>query len=994
MLSRDDLDLPDELYGFGGWLLWLVATRATTLVDRVFATGTARPSRSYGMVESHHVPTPALIAWLLVAAEFGVTPDDLRARSAELTARHKVLRTMVSRAVGEDPRVFKDRWLHDLAVTCELAPEELELLRSSRADGPHPVDAVALRRAIARTLATGRRAPVTSRAAAALHTLPRDLAVFTGRDAELRRVSEVAAACTSAGAPGICSITGMAGIGKTAVAIRAAHQIAPLFPDGQIFVSLHGHTPGVPAAAPAEVLADVLLTVGVGAEQVPPTLELRMRLWRDRLAGKRVLLVLDDATGHEQVRPLLPGTAGCLVIVTSRRRLTALEGATAISLGTLPATQSAELIAALADRFDVGAWDVSDIAWMCGHLPLAVSMLGRQLHHHPAWSPDYLSARLAATSDRLSLLTAENVSVAAAFDLSYRELPADLQRLFRRLSLQPGSDVDPWSAAALDGTLAEDASRGLNALYDHHLLDEPVAGRYRFHDLIREHARTLAAADPAAEREAALHRLADYYLHAACAAGRHFVHHRREIRAAPALPRPPALPDFGTMDDAAAWLAAELPNLDAFVGYAAEHGLPAHAAGIAAAMHGYLRAAGHPDVGIRLHSAAVAAARSAGDRQAEARAVADLAVLQSAKAHLQAGMASQVRALELCRDLGDEAGAAEALWRLGSLQSLTGDYPTATASVSESLRIYRVLGDRLGQADALTNLGFLQYRGDDCAAAVPILTEALSLYAAERDPRGELGALNYLAVVQQQIGHYPAAIASFARALELSLALGDRNAEAAVRTLLGCLQCVIGDVDEAIGNLIRALGLHTQLGNPIGQASALNYLGLAQRLTGRAAAAAASQQRALRIYRSCGSQSGIANALLELGNAQGQVGDYAAAEASLQSALQVCRQIGDVVGQAEALNNMGELMRSRGQASEARSYHERALHLVQEIAAPIERARALEGVGRAYLEDGERLAAHDHLDQALTIYQQLGSPDAGRVRMLLSRSAESHAASR
>ena len=332
----------------------------------------------------------------------------------------------------------------------------------------------------------------TGGAAAAARTLPRDIASFTGRQQELAQLAEAAAG--AGGVVGIHAIGGMAGVGKTAFAVHAAHRLADRFPGGQIFLPLHGHTPGQQPAEPADALASLLLTAGVPAGQIPPGLEARMALWRDRLAGKQLLLVLDDAATSEQVRPLLPGTGGSLVLVTSRRHLSALEDATAVSLDTLPPGEAAALLVRLAGRAGLSPADpaVNQITRLCGYLPLAIGMVARQLHHHPAWTAAGRAAELATAVDRLELMATENLSVAAAFNLSYEVLTGDQQRLFRRLGLHPGADIDGYAAAALDGTDLSAARRGLEALYDQYLLTEPAQGRYRLHDLIREHARALA----------------------------------------------------------------------------------------------------------------------------------------------------------------------------------------------------------------------------------------------------------------------------------------------------------------------------------------------------------------------------------------------------------------------------------------------------------------------------------------------------------------------
>ena len=390
--------------------------------------------------------------------------------------------------------------------------------------------------------AAGETGTGSGSAAAASRTLPRDIAAFTGRAGELERLTAgLAGAAPGGGVVGICAIGGMAGIGKTTLAVHAAHRLAGRFPDGQLFLPLHGHTPGQRPVDPADALASLLLAAGVAAQAIPAGLDARAGCWRDHLAGKKILLVLDDAAGHEQVGPLLPGTAGCLVLVTSRRRLAALEDAAVLSLDTLPPAEAAVLLARLAGRPDLGPADagVGEITRLCGYLPLAIGMLGRQLAHHPSWTPAGLAADLAAAAvGRLELMAAENLSVAAAFDLSYRDLTAGQRRLFRRLGLHPGPDIDAYAAAALAGTSLAAARRGLEALYGQHLITEPARGRYRLHDLLREHARALAAADDPAARDAATEPAAG--LLPAHRPGRRPAHALMVRRRKPRAARPPA----------------------------------------------------------------------------------------------------------------------------------------------------------------------------------------------------------------------------------------------------------------------------------------------------------------------------------------------------------------------------------------------------------------------------------------------------------------------
>ena len=345
-------------------------------------------------------------------------------------------------------------------------------------------------------------------AAAATQALPRDTAAFTGRHAELAQLMATLAAAAGGAVVGIHAIDGMAGIGKTTFAVHAAHRLAGAFPDGRFFLPLHTHTAGQQPVGPADALASLLLTAGVAAAQIPPRLEARAARWRDQVAGKKILLLLDDAAGHEQVRPLLPGAAASLVLVTSRRRLAALDDATVISLGTLTPDQAATLLARLAGWAGIHAGDaaVAEIARLCGYLPLAIGMSASLLRHHPAWTAAQLADGLAYARDRLALTYAGNLPVAAAFGLSYADLTPTQRRLFRRLGLVPRPDFDAHAAAALDGVSLDEGRRRLGELYDRHLLTEPTPGRYWLHDLLREHARLLAdAADAQRAREAFHH---------------------------------------------------------------------------------------------------------------------------------------------------------------------------------------------------------------------------------------------------------------------------------------------------------------------------------------------------------------------------------------------------------------------------------------------------------------------------------------------------------
>jgi tetratricopeptide (TPR) repeat protein/transcriptional regulator with XRE-family HTH domain len=785
-------------------------------------------------------------------------------------------------------------------------------------------------------------------AAAASRTLPRDIAAFIGRTGEVERLTAgLAGAAPGGGVVGICAIGGMAGIGKTTLAVHAAHRLAGRFPDGQIFLPLHGHTPGQRPVDPADALASLLLAAGISAQAIPAGLDARAGLWRDFLAGKKVLLVLDDAAGHEQVGPLLPGTAGSLVLITSRRRLAALEDAAVISLDTLPPDEAAVLLARLAGRRDLGPGDagVGEITRLCGYLPLAIGMLGRQLAHHPAWTTAGLAAELAAAAGRLELMAAENLSVAAAFDLSYRDLTAGQRRLFRRLGVHPGPDIDAYAAAALAGTGLAAASRHLEALYGQHLITEPARGRYRLHDLLREHARALAAADDPAAREAAASRLLDYYLHTALAAGQHIVARVPARRPPPPAQPPACAPQLPTAGQATAWLEAERPNLHAAAGYAAASALPRHAIAIPAAMSDFMLAHGHWEQAAALHQTALTTARQAGDRPGQAAALTQLGVVQWLTGNYPAATANIGQALEMFRDLGDRPGQASALRQLGIVQQLTGNYPAAAASYQTALATARQAGDRPSQAFALNDLGRVQQLTGNYPAATAYSQQALVLYRDLGDRLGQGDALNALGSGLQLTGDYPAAAAALRQALELFRDLGDRYGEAGALYDLGVVQRLTGDYPAAAASLARALDLNRGLGDRLGQAEARNELGVVQQLTG----------------------------------------DYPAAAASHQQALDVFREFGDRLGQAEALNSLGELLSRSATSHQARDHHARALAIARQIGVPLEEARALEGIGQCHLQDGNPGQGAAQLRQALTIYQRIGSPATQRVQQTLRK---------
>ncbi len=852
---------------------------------------------------------------------------------------------------------------------------------------------------------------------AATRTLPRDTALFTGRRQELQQL--LTAAANAGGVVGIHAIGGMAGVGKTALAVHAAHRLAPRFPDGQIFLPLHGHTPGQKPVDPEEALASLLLIIGVAPGQIPLGLTARTALWRDRLAGRRLLLILDDAASSEQLHPLLPGSGDSVVLVTSRHHLSALDEATTISLDTLPADEAAALLVGLTGRTGLRPDEpaVGQLIRLCGFLPLAIAMVARQLHHHPAWSLANRAAELASAHDRLELMAAEKLSVAAAFDLSYADLDPDLRQLFRRLGLHPGSEVDAYAAAALDSSDLAAARRGLEALYDHYLLAEPEQGRYRMHDLIRQRSRALAEHLDSDQRDV-LARLLDYYQATAARADALITPYTRPGSAStPAVD--PEVPVLAGNEGALAWLRAERASLLACLDHVTEAGEYARVTALTAGLASLLRFDGPWADAVARHEAAVTAAQALGDRRAHANALFDLGYLRqlagdhaaaaddlqqalfiygdlgerlgAANALSELGFIKQVtdnypeaardheEALRNFRDIGDRLGLANGLRRLGIVRCATGDYPAAGRALEEALGLYRDIGNRMGEGNTLNRLGVLREFTGDYSAAALALEEALSIH---RDLGNRLGVANCLfrlGNVRWQKCQYPAAARSHAEALRIYREIGNRLGEANALSNLGATRRSMGDYPAAVRDLDESLVIYREIGNRLGEANALTLLGGTRRSMGDYPAAVRDLDEAVVIHRDVGNQLAEATALTELAATQRLRGDLAAATRTIGQALAIHDGIGDQNQRGRALNEAGTIHLLGGDVAAAERCHQQALDLASAVPSPLDQAHATTGLGRCALAGGDTARARVLLRRALETYERLGTSDAAAL---------------
>lgn len=722
-------------------------------------------------------------------------------------------------------------------------------------------------------------------------TLRRDVGMFIGRDQELERIL---AAAGPRRVVSIHTIDGMAGIGKTALATRAAHALTPEFPDGQHFVELNAHTPGQEPADPAAVLAGLLTGLGVDPRFLPDTLVGRRDMWRDRLADKRVLLVLDDARDHAQIEPLLPTSEGCVALVTSRRRLIALDEALPLALDILDPSPAAELFTTLARRTvqtPAERAGTAEIVRLCGYLPLAIVLLAGRLAHHPAWTLTGLADRFAAAADRLTELDTGDRAVRAAFALSYQNLTPRQQLVFRRIGLHPGIGIDASTAAALVGVPVEVARGELEALYVDHLLEETGLERYRLHDLLRAYARILTTSDPDRDNDEALGRLLDYYQHTASAADRRLARRTRLTSGPPApLPSTP-IRDFGDEIQALAWMRAERANLLACLEHTATR-QPARMVMLTGLLAGFLERDGPWPQARQLHQRAAEAADYLGDRLGHASALDDLGtVCRRIGAFGEATDLNQ-RALTIFREIGDRLGQANALNNISSVCRLAGAYSEAADLHRQALSILGQIGDRLGQAEALNNLGMVHGYIGAYGEAADVFQQALTIFRDIDNRFGQGSVLNNLGTVREETGAYGDAADLLQQALRISWEIGDRFGEAQTLKNLGSVRMKTGAYGEADDLLQQALTIHREIGSRNGEAQALNRIGTLLLATGAPDQALETFTNAFGLAHDIGSQHEQARALEGTARSRAGLGDTHAALTLLREAIEIYRRIG------------------------------------------------------------------------------------------------------
>jgi tetratricopeptide (TPR) repeat protein/transcriptional regulator with XRE-family HTH domain len=730
--------------------------------------------------------------------------------------------------------------------------------------------------------------------------LPAAAADFTGRTAELKILGGL---LDSAGRPGtvvVSAIGGTAGVGKTALAVHWAHQVAERFPDGQLYVDLRGYDPDQPMP-PADALAGLLRALGVPGQEIPPEEDERAARYRSLLAGRRMLVLIDNAGSAEQVRPLLPGSAGCAAIVTSRDSLSGLvarDGARRLDLDLLqPADADGLLTALIGDRAAADPGATAALAARCSRLPLALRVAAELAVTRPEASVADLAGELTDEQRRLDLLEAggdPRTAVRAVFSWSYRYLDAASARAFRLAGLHPGADFDAYAVAALTDTTVEQSGRVLGLLAGAHLIHVTAQGRYGLHDLLRAYARERAAGQDGEDASrAALTRLFDHYLHAAAEAMDVLYPAAKRRRPRIPVPATPAPPVTGP-DGARAWLDSERASLVTVAAHTAAHGWPGHATRLAATLYRYLDTGGHYPEALVIHTRARGAARDTGDRAAEAEALNGLGLVD---------------------------------WRQGRLQQ-------AADRFRQALALFRDTGDRLGEARSLGNIGLVEFFQGRYQQAADCQRQAVTLFRETGDQVGEALARSNLAGVDLRQGHYEEAAAHYEQALILCSQTGDLSATANTLGNLGEANLRQGRYEQATSNLQRALALFRETVDANGEAYVLGNLGGACLRQGRHQQATGYLRQALDIFRQTGEPTGEALALNGLGDVLLATGEPGQARAWHTAALDLASQIGDKYEQARARDGLGRGHHAAGDSGQARRHWEQALALYTGLGAP------------------------------------------------------------
>lgn len=651
-----------------------------------------------------------------------------------------------------------------------------------------------------------------------LAQLPAAAATFVGRETELFELSEILSCAPDPGAPQTVAIDGPPGAGKTALALRVAHSVVSQYPDGQLYVDLRGYSPDGHPRLVDEVLEEFLTALGVQIDVIPAGLDARAKLFRSVLADRRVMVVLDNAADSQQLEPLMPGSSGCGVVVTSRKRLSglAMRGDRRITLGPMTEEESITLLRRVigAERAEAEPDAVRALASRCGHLPLALRIAAERVATHPHHSVDLLVAELATEEQRLDgLSTDDSVAVKTVFSWSYRDLSADAARMFRLVGLHSGSHLSTGAAAALADQPLVHARRLLDRLTAVHLLEGMGNDRYRMHDLLRVYAAEQAAAEePERERTLALRRMVDWYLHNVYAANHALAPQRHDPVLAPS--------EFGIdvadfdYDSALEWCEIEMSNIVMATRTAAAVGRHVPCWQLPAGSFNYLHLRKRWTLWVAAHEVGVEGARAAADPYGESWVLNNLAIAYRELRRVDEAKATFEQALKIRQDIGDRVGTAWTLTGVGFVGFDQHDFDVAAKHFGHALDIFREVGDRHGEGIALANVGDAYRALHEFDRAIGALEAALDLFQDMADGYGVGYTLVKLGDTYAELKRPAEALRFFERALEIRRELGDRWGEGETLHKQGLALADSGRTDEATASLRAAYGIFEELGDP------------------------------------------------------------------------------------------------------------------------------------------------------------------------------------
>jgi tetratricopeptide (TPR) repeat protein len=804
--------------------------------------------------------------------------------------------------------------------------------------------------------------------------LPADLTPLVGRDPELDELRGFFTARGQVG-PRVVVVSGLPGVGKSALAVRLAHQLAGWVDRGPLYADLGGL--GAGRREPAEVLGWFLHALQVPDEVMPAGLEERADLYQSLLADERALVVLDNVATADQVHPLLPEGPRCLAVVTSRARLATLPGARLVDLGVLPEEAGVKLLGTLAGPARIAAdrQAAREVVSACGGLPLAVRIAGARLRSRPAWTVAKLAEELADRRRRLGRLKVEDLEVRASLALSYDDLPAAAARTFRLLGLLASPDSTAEVAAALTGDDPAVAKDALETLVDAQLLEAVEPGRYRLHDLLYLFAQQLAAGEPADQQRSALQRALDWL--ATCAAQADQLLSGATRLAGQEDKTEPVEWVFPDRGMALAWLADERANLVAAVHLAYEQRLYPLVWQLANGLRTFFDFRGFRLQRYDTETMALRAARAAGNRTAEADALHELGRVSRELNRLDEAIEYLQQALAIRRAVGDRSGEGGDLDMLAAVYVSLDQRDEAIDYYHQALGIQRDIGDRRGEGYALVHLG-ANYTGlGQSDEAIRHCSQAMAIQRDIGDRRGEAYALDSLGTVYAGLHRFDEAIGYLRQALAIWRDIGDRRSESTTLHNLGATYLTQGQVDETIDDFWeaiyyfrQALVISRESGDRDREDDTLDGLGGAYVKLGRFDAGIDYLRQALAISREIGDRPGESSTFYNIGFAYFKLGRFREAIHQFEQALEISQEVGDRRSEANLLDMLGTVYAAMHQFDPAIDHYQQALAISRNAVDDQNEGALLISLGQVYEAQHRQEKAMLCYEQALAIFEE------------------------